>query len=247
MTESLRARIGRGVALRGTFVSLPEPAVVEILATTGLDFLCLEGEHSAIRGATLVNMLRAADLFRLPALVRVPEAMPWLIAEALDAGAAGVLVPRVSTAEQALTAVRAARFPPEGSRGAGPGRAAAFGYGMAESLDRARVETVVAVQIETLEAVDNLDAILAVPGIDLVFIGPGDLATSLAAAGSPGPEALSAAIESIIARARERGQRAGLFTPGPPRPDPRVTLHIQSSDAMLLRSAALAAFAGGDR
>ncbi len=239
---SLRTRIGQGSALRGLFVSLPEPSVVEILGASGVDFLCLEGEHSALRGQLLVNMLRAADLMRVPTLVRVAEGKPWLIAEALDAGAAGILVPRVSTAAQAVAAVRAARFPPDGDRGAGPGRAAGYGYNVLESLERARAETVVAVQIETVEAMENLDAILAVSGIDLVFIGPGDLAISLAAAGSPGATALAAAIERITGCAHAAGQRVGLFTPGEPAADPRVTLHIQGSDAMLLGAAAIRTF-----
>ncbi|WP_436644063.1 HpcH/HpaI aldolase family protein [Microbaculum sp. FT89] len=241
---ALRARLGTGPALRGPFVSIPSPVSVEILCTASPDFLCLEGEHAALRGPLLADMLRAADLGGVPALVRVPEAMPWLIAEALDAGACGILAPRIASADQARAVVRAARFPPEGQRGAGPGRATRYGYAAARYVEQARGETLVAVQIETVDAIAELDSILAVPGMDLIFIGPGDLGISLAAAGRPGPEALAAAIDEIVVRTRAAGIQVGLFTATAPRPapDPRLALYIQGGDAMFLQAAAQAAF-----
>lgn len=243
---ALRARVAVGERVQGLFIGLPSPAAVEVVALSGPDFLCLDGEHSALRGDLLAGMLRAAELHRVPAIVRVPEAAPWLIAEALDAGAQGVLVPRVSSVNQAAAAVSAARYPPEGRRGAGPGRAAGYGYGIDPYMDRARAETFVAVQIETPEAVEELDAILAVPGIDLAFIGPGDLGVGLAAAGATMPGALVEAVERIAVGAETAGVPAGIFLAGP---DPqswgqRFPFLIRGSDAMLLRAAADALFGG---
>lgn len=231
--------------LRGPFISIPSPVAVEIMAAAGPDFICLEGEHAALRGGLLADMLRAADLFGVPALVRVPEAMPWLIAEALDAGACGVLVPRIASAAQAAEVVRASRFPPEGGRGAGPGRAAGYGYDIAGYIDRARSGTLVALQIESIEGITALPQILQVPGIDLIFVGPGDLSISLAAAGRPGPAALQGAIAEIGRLCAAAGMPLGLFTPQPPVADPAlpVAFFIQSSDAILLQTAARAAFA----
>lgn len=243
----LRARVAAGDRVQGLFIGLPSPASVEVVAASGPDFLCLDGEHSSFRGELLSNMLRAAELHRVPAIVRVPEGAPWLIAEVLDAGAQGVLVPRVSSAAQAAQAVSAARFPPEGRRGAGPGRVAGYGYGVLPYLDRAREETFVAVQIETPEAIADIDAILAVPGVDLAFIGPGDLGVGLAAAGRPMPQALVEAVAHVADRAAAAGVPTGIFLPGPADPNgwgARFPFLIRGSDAMLLRAAAEAVFGG---
>lgn len=245
-TPTLRARIRGGDQVTGLFIGLPTPASVEITGAAGPDFLCLDGEHSALRGELLAGMLRAAELTGVPAIVRVPEGQPWLIAEVLDAGAEGVLVPRVSTADQARAAVAAARFPPEGRRGAGPGRAAGYGYGVLEYVERAREETFVAVQIETIEAIAALDEILAVPGIDLVFIGPGDLGVCLAAAGRKMPQALLTEVAGIFARAKAAGVPAGIFLPGAADPNgwaESAQLLIRGNDSMILQQGAAALFA----
>ena len=115
--------------------------------------------------------------------MRVPAVDPVAIGQALDWGAEGVLVPRVNTPDEARAAVDAARYPPHGSRGAGPGRASGYGRAIPAALERAARETVVALQIETVEALDRVAEIAAVPGVDLLFIGPGDLGVGLAAEG----------------------------------------------------------------
>lgn len=234
---TLRDRLAQG-GLRGTFLGIPSATVTEIVCAAGPGFVCLDGEHSPIRGAVLHEMIRAAALHGIPALVRVPDALPHLIAEALDAGAAGVLVPRVATPEQATLAVRAARFPPEGMRGVGPGRAAGYGYRIADLL--AAPAPFVAVQIETLEAVEAARDILSVPGLDLGLIGPGDLGVGLAAAGHP--MTLEDAIERVIAASPIP---LGIFSPDRATADQwlsRLPLVIQGSDAMMLSGSGAAAF-----
>ena len=182
----LREMLTRPKALQGPFLAIPSPMVVEIACASRPDFVCIDQEHSAISSDTLENMLRAAALHQVPALVRVPGLDGVSIAKALDSGAEGVLVPHVNTEQDARNVVRATRFPPDGKRGAGPGRSTAYGRDILKSVEGARRSTLVAIQLETVEALVNLPAILAVPGIDLVFIGPGDLGISLAADGRPG-------------------------------------------------------------
>jgi 4-hydroxy-2-oxoheptanedioate aldolase len=202
--------IGRG-RLIGTFAEIPHPAAVEVTAQSGPDFLCIDWEHAQIARDQIENLVRAADIHRVPAMVRVPGHGQEAIAAALDSGASGVLVPRVSTAAQALAAVKASRYPPGGERGVGPGRASNYGYRIFEYLARANAQTVVAVQVETAEGLANADAIAATEGLDVVFVGPGDLSVSIDAIGPAGAARLSAAIETIISAALKNGKVAGIF------------------------------------
>jgi 4-hydroxy-2-oxoheptanedioate aldolase len=147
-------------------------------------------------------------------VVRVRDCGAAEIGSSLDAGAAGVLVPRVANAAEAALTVRSARFPPEGVRGFGPGRAARYGMEMQPYLKRAREATLVAVQIETAAGLDALDEILEVEGIDVVFVGPNDLALSLDLTDPADVTALNETISSIVSRARARGRVAGIFAGG---------------------------------
>lgn len=221
--------------LRGPFLTLPSPAVVEICCGAFPDFICIDTEHGPIAPEQVENMLRAADLSRCAALVRVPGIDPVAIARALDGGAAGVLVPRVNGPEDARRAVEAARFAPEGARGAGPGRATGHGRRIMQDITRARDETVVALQIETVAALDQLEAILAVPGVDLLFVGPGDLGVGLAAAGRETP--LAEAIDTILTACAAAGRPAGIFAMTSAGLAPwqgRIALAICGSDTTVL-------------
>ncbi len=214
MTGFREKCIGR-TAMVGTFVAIPHPVAVEVTASAGPDFLCIDWEHAQIARDAIENLVRAADVHGVPALVRVPGHAPETIAAALDSGARGVLVPRVSTAAQASAAVAAARYPPAGTRGVGPGRAAGYGYRIPHYLATANAETVVAIQVETAEGLGNTTEISAVEGIDVVFVGPGDLSVSLDAMGPAGAERLSAAIEAILSAALATGKTAGIFCAKP--------------------------------
>jgi 4-hydroxy-2-oxoheptanedioate aldolase len=177
----------------------------------GLDFVCVEAEHSPMTRENVHALVAAAALGGTPALVRVADNAVVEIAGALDAGAAGVIVPRVDSADEAAAAVRAARFPPAGARGIGPGRATGYGRSVPEYFERANDETLVAVQIESGRAVRDAAAIARVDGLDLVFVGPGDLAASL---GVPfGDERVAEAVLSVLAAAREAGCPAGIWAP----------------------------------
>jgi 4-hydroxy-2-oxoheptanedioate aldolase len=233
--------------LVGTFCAIPHPVAVEVTAASGVDFLCIDWEHSQIGRERIEDLIRAADVHRVPAMVRVPGHQQEWIAAALDAGAAGVLVPRVSTAAQAEAAVLATRYPPVGERGVGPGRAAAYGYRIPDYLAKANAELVLAVQVETAEGLANIEEIVAVDGIDVIFIGPGDLSVSIDAMGPPSREKLNAAIETIARAGIAAGRTVGIFRPGPDDmadwSATGISFYLLASDTMFLGAGLSAAVA----
>jgi len=176
-----------------------------------VDFACVEGEHSALGRETVQALVGAASSGGIPVLVRVADNTTVEIAGALDAGAAGVIVPRVDSAVEAAGVVRAARFPPVGARGIGPGRATGYGRFVPEYFARATSEIAAGVQIESTAAVNDAAAIAQVEGLDFVFVGPGDLAASM---GVPfGDERVAKNMLSVLAAARAAGRPAGVWAP----------------------------------
>ncbi|MEI9420340.1 HpcH/HpaI aldolase/citrate lyase family protein [Mesorhizobium sp. Cs1299R1N1] len=214
MSEFRQKCIGKS-SLVGSFAAIPHPVAVEVMALAGLDFLCIDWEHAQISREMIESMVRAADVHRVPAMVRVPGHAPEAIQAALDSGAQGVLVPRVSTPAQAAMAVKASRYPPRGERGVGPGRAAGYGYRIPEYLAGANERTVVAIQVETVEGLANVDAIAAVEGVDMVFVGPGDLSVSIDAIGPKGADKLADAIRRIIGVTIAHDKTSGIFCASP--------------------------------
>ena len=199
MITGLKARIARKEILHGIFVMVPSAAVVEMCGYNGFDYVILDAEHGAAGTETLEHQLRAADASGIPAIVRVGSRAPDQILRVLDAGACGILVPHVITADDTEAIVRAAHFPPHGVRGlATTSRAGRHGLVPAtEYIKSARDETVVIVQIEDRAALENVAAIARTPDLDAVFIGPADLATSFGYPGQPGHAAVVAAIDGI--------------------------------------------------
>ena len=235
----LRRRLQEGPALIGTFLQSPSAITAELVASLGVDFTCVEAEHSAIGVETMQALVAASALGGAPALVRVRRNDPGEIAAALDAGAAGVIVPRVDSAGEAREAVAAGRYPPAGERGLGPSRAAGYGRNIAGYFAAANDEVLIGVQIESAAAVDHAAEIVAVPGIDFAFVGPGDLAVSL---GVPfGDAALLSAVESVLDVGREAGVPCGIWAPGPQQARHwtglGVTILILNSDLGLLTEA----------
>jgi len=192
----------------GTFIGIDAPNVVETMGRIGFDYLVVDAEHGPLGIRSIGDLLRSAALVGAPTLVRVPETGPY-IGRVLDAGAAGVLVPRIETADDAVDAVARARYAPEGYRGLGPGRGGYAGGDIPSHLRRANESVVVAIQIETLLGLKNADAILAVPGVDAVVVGPADLAASL---GVPfGSTEHQAAVDRIIDAGLVHGVAPGAF------------------------------------
>jgi 4-hydroxy-2-oxoheptanedioate aldolase len=207
LPASLPQRLRAGDRLLGTIVKLPSPAAVEISGLAGLDLVMLDTEHGLADGVALNHHLRSARVAGLPALVRVGAPDAAEILRALDAGADGVVVPHVSSREQAAAAVAAARYPPEGRRGLALSTPAG-GYGsrsVTEHLADARLRTTVVVQLEDAEAVEHAEAIVATPGVDAALLGTTDLAASLGHAGDASHTEVRAAIDAFAAAANAHG------------------------------------------
>lgn len=204
-------------ALPGAWLTGPGTFAAEVLGSAGFDWCCADLQHGLIARADLVGMLQAFELGGTTGLVRVPWNHPPDIMWALDAGAAGVIVPMVNDAAQAGAAVRACRFAPAGARSWGPSRAALRGGPRSPAEQDAAALCLV--MIETAEAVQRLDEILAVDGVNGVFVGPNDLAVSMGLdpRGSAEHASHHAAIEHILRRCRAHGLLPGIYCSGPDR------------------------------
>jgi 4-hydroxy-2-oxoheptanedioate aldolase len=209
----LLPRLRAGEACIGTFVKLTDPSVVEVLALAGFDFIIIDNEHTAMSKESMVALIRAADGAGIPATVRPRENNPAEILQALDAGALGVQVPQVDTKEQARQVVDRVKYAPVGKRGyAASQRSAHYGFMNArEYADVSNAETLVACYCETAEAIRNLDEILTVPEVDVIFIGPFDLSQALGVMGEPGHQKVLDAIAEITRKTRAAGKAVGII------------------------------------
>lgn len=206
--ESLDAP--RGVF--GPFMITSDPAFVESAGYAGYDFVLLDMEHGPGTFENLQNLIRAANVAGVMPVVRVPRGTDIWIDRALDVGAGGLLIPQIDTAEQAKAAVSAAKFAPVGSRGTCRFvRSAAYGAVPGSEYFSVAQDTVVILQAEGKKAVENLDAILDVKGIDILFVGPYDLSSSLGLIGQIDHPEVTACIEKIIKKATARNVKVGCF------------------------------------
>ncbi len=240
----LKDRIAAGDILLGTFLKTPSPILVEVLASCGLDLVCLDAEHAPFDRGDLDLCIMAARAAGMPVLVRTPTSAPEHILNALDCGADGVVLPHIRSAEEAAAVAKAAAYGPGGRGYAGSSRAARYGLAaMGEHRATSAARTVVIAQIEDVEALDHIDAIAATPGIDALFVGRIDLTVALDAASPDAPEVI-AAVDRIIAAARAAGRPVGMFVPR--NEDVAgwrhkgATLFLQGSDHAFLRTGATA-------
>lgn len=206
---SLREHLEHGSLTLGAWSILPSPLTVELIARSGFDFLCIDTQHGPIGYDQLVTMLQVACTVGCPALVRVASHDPAELMHAIDAGAQGVIVPMVDDAAEARRMVRACRYPPAGYRSWGPLRP---GLGApALGAEEANRQVVVVVMIETREGLRNVGDIAAVPGVDVLLVGPTDLAVThgLTAGSYAGTEEHAALVRQVIAAGAARGIAAG--------------------------------------
>lgn len=208
----------QGKPATGIWLSIPSLVTAEALATQGWDWLTLDVEHGCFNAETQQTMFLAIASQGVVPLARIADNDPVIVKQTLDAGAMGVVVPMVCTAEEAAAAVAACRYPPEGIRSAGGGRwNRAYG---ADWQSRANDETLCIVMIEHIKGVENAEAILATPGVDACFIGPSDLSWSMGKKGRRDDEHAAA-----ILKVRDAGKKVG--TP--------VGLHCLSADEVVQR------------
>jgi 2-dehydro-3-deoxyglucarate aldolase/4-hydroxy-2-oxoheptanedioate aldolase len=207
---AFRDKMRRGQVCLGTVITFGDPAVTEALAAD-LDFLWLDGEHCPLSLEQIQGHLMAAKGSGAAVLVRVAWNDPVLIKPVLDAGADGIIVPLVRTADDVRRAVAACKYPPEGVRGFGPRRPSRYGRrGGPEFLREANASVLTVAQVEHVEAVNNLDAILAVAGLSAILLGPNDLSASLGHGGQPGHPEVVGAIDTVLAKAGRAGVPVGL-------------------------------------
>jgi len=197
----------------GMWITLPCSDIPEALSRLGFDWFVFDTEHAPTSIETVQRLLPSLNGSNTSAIIRVAWNDMVMIKRALDIGPEGILVPWVNNKDDALKAVRACRYPPFGIRGVGPRRAAVYGLD-SSYYKRANNDIALIVQIETQEAIDNVDEILSVDGIDSFFIGPQDLSFSLQVPHDYENPKFNAAIDNVLEAGRKAGKPAGIYTSG---------------------------------
>ena len=213
--DHLKTKLHSGVLTVGSWITLGHPAIAEIMAKAGFDWLSIDLEHSVITLREAEELIRVADLCGTIPLVRMSSNDSVQIKRVMDAGAHGIIVPMVNTPEEARQAVSAVRYPPQGSRGVGLARAQGYGSDFEGYLDWVNNKAVVIVQIEHIEAVKNLKAILSVEGVDGYIVGPYDLSGSLGIPGKFNHPKMKESLERIQTIGRASGKGRGIHVVEP--------------------------------
>ena len=197
--NTFKEALGKPGVRIGLWLGLADAYCAEICATAGFDWLLVDGEHAPNDLRSMLRSLQAVAAYDADPVVRIPHGDPALIKQVLEIGATTLLVPMVETAEQARALVRAVRYPPDGVRGVGSGLARSSRWGaITDYLNAANENICLLVQVETQLALDNIEAIADVPGVDGVFIGPADLSASMGHLGRPAHRKVIAAIEKTF-------------------------------------------------
>lgn len=210
MHTPFRQRLRAGELLTGTLVSLACPPVAELIATLGFDWLFIDAEHGPLATSDIQSLLQAAQP-HCPCLVRAPANAAVYVKQVLDTGADGIIAPLVNDAETAARVVAWAKYPPQGIRSVGIARAHGYGPAFGDYMARANDDVAVVVQVEHVDAVKNISAILDVAGIDGVFVGPYDLSASMGKAGRVGDPDVRAMIDAVRRACLDRGMPLGIF------------------------------------
>ncbi|SOE99238.1 2,4-dihydroxyhept-2-enedioate aldolase [Burkholderia sp. OK233] len=211
-----KAALANGQRQIGFWLSMADAYLAEVSATAGFEWLLIDAEHAPNDVRSILAQLQAVAPYSAEAVVRPVNGDPALLKRLLDIGARNLLVPMIDTADEARACVAAVRYPPHGIRGVGSavGRASRWSS-RTDYLDIADSEICLLVQAETVTALDNLEAICAVDGVDGVFIGPADLAASMGHRGKPGHPEVQNAIETAMRTIIASGKAAGTLTSDP--------------------------------
>jgi 2-dehydro-3-deoxyglucarate aldolase len=210
MKTSFRSRLSKGDFLPGTFLCLSSPEIAEIMVEAGYKWLVIDLEHSPAGVKEAEVMLQAVGQ-QVDCVVRVPLNDEIWIKKVLDVGATNVMVPQVNTVEDARRAVRFCKYPPQGTRSVGMARVSTYGARLQPYLQHANEDSAVIIQIEHIQAVSNVEAILSVEGIDAVFIGPFDLSASMGLIGQVNHPDVQAAIETVRKSCQAHHVALGIF------------------------------------
>ena len=209
----LRSSLAAGTSTIGTFVGAASAVTAEVCAAVGVDWVLLDLEHGAGGEEQVGPVVLAAGAYGVPTVVRVESAERIRLGRVLDLGAAGVMLPRLDTAAEVKTALRHLRYPPNGDRGVATyNRACRFGLDPA-ALDRANSEVLGVVQIESVRAVDQVEQIAALDGVDVLFVGPRDLSHDLGVPGDVQAPSYLEALDRVRSAAQQFGKSCGLLVP----------------------------------
>jgi 2-dehydro-3-deoxyglucarate aldolase len=240
MNHKFRQRLKSGERLIGTMLTLGSVETTEVLAGVGFDWFFLDNEHSPLEALEMQHIVQAAG--STPCVVRVSASAEVPIKKALDIGAAGIIAPQVNSAEQAAQVVSWAKYAPMGTRGVGIGRAHGYGSRFQDYVTTANENVAVVVQAEHIDAVNNIEAIVRVPGIDAVLIGPYDLSASLNLLGQVTHPEVVAAIDRVTAACHAVNMPLGIFGLSAQAVHPYIergyTLIVVGADVVLLGNAA---------
>ncbi len=206
---TLKEKIKGGKLTLGSWITIGNSAVAEILAKAGFDWLAIDMEHTTINVDQCADLIRVIDLCGVAPFVRVGANDSLLIKQAMDAGAHGVIVPMVNSKEEAERAVESVKYPPVGKRGVGLARAQGYGTTFNEYKDWAANESIVIVQIEHIDAVNNLEEIFSVEGVDAFIVGPYDLSGSLGVPGDFEDKKVEEALDKIVDISKNMNMSSG--------------------------------------
>jgi 2-keto-3-deoxy-L-rhamnonate aldolase RhmA len=208
-TNTTKAKLKEGKTVFGAIITRYAPDLVEIFGAIGYDFVMIDCEHGPMDLDQVEHMVRAAEVFGITPIARIPDHAESTVLRYLDRGLQGVIVPHVNTGEEAAAVARASRYYPEGYRGMGGGRAHDYGIGVSrqESTQWVNSQVLCTPMVEDVQAIDNLDAILAVPGADILHVAASDLGQSL---GNPGPAEVRRVMGEVIPRIRAGGKMVGV-------------------------------------
>jgi 4-hydroxy-2-oxoheptanedioate aldolase len=209
----LRSRLAAGEPTVGIFVGAASPVSAEVCAAAGVDWVLLDLEHGAGGEEQVGTVVLAAAAYGVPTLVRAESAARIRLGRVLDLGAAGVMLPRLDTAVEVREALRHLRYPPDGDRGVATyNRACRFGLDPG-ALERANANVLTVVQIESARAVEHVEEIAAVDGVDVLFVGPRDLSHDLGVPGQTSAPSYLAALDRVRSAAQRFGKSCGLLVP----------------------------------
>lgn len=210
--NKIKKMLAEGKTAIGTYIKSTDPAITEVICMSGFDFVIFDNEHTSMNKETMVNLIRTSEIYDVPAFVRVRECDQPQILQALDAGAVGVQVPNVNNAEDVVKSVKSTKYAPNGYRGfAVSQRSAGYGCSMnAADYIKLNNENIMTIcYCETKAGYDNLDEILKVDGLDMIFMGPADLSQAFGVIGSPSHPIVTDAMDIIIEKTLKAGKYVG--------------------------------------
>jgi len=212
MVNKLKEKLMKGETTYGIWITMNSTDIVEALSMLDFDWMLIDMEHAPLTISDVHKIMQVIDEDKVTPIVRVPWNDFVQIKQVLDVGAMGIMVPWINNRKQAEEAVKAIRYPPRGIRGYGPRRAAKYGLKLREYLENVEKDLMLIAQIETREAYENINEIIMVEGVDALFIGPYDLATSLGHIGNPQHEEVQEAINGILKVCIEKGKPIGIYS-----------------------------------